>query len=299
VTREPTPASRESPPAEARPTPSLDDVLETERERLKLLFPVPARRAPRRPPRHASRTGVAAAGALLLAILVALWLDPSWQREHHATALGERRVVTLRDGSQLTLDSSTRVDVSWHLRSRQVVLVQGRARFDVAHSQLLPFTVLAQPARVQVVGTQFDVDRLAGHNGDTTQIDVWRGCVHVWADADGDAAPAELGPAQYVQVTRTAAGAQRGEVLVHARDETGSWAQGQLVFQRTPLVQALAQLQRYRKGQIRVESGEASRLEVSGVFDSAQADRMLDLLPGVLPVRVVRHADGSVDVRAR
>jgi transmembrane sensor len=273
----------------------LDEVLDQERERLKLLFPPPK---PKAPVRAARRLGVAAAGVLLLTILGTWWLDPAWRQEHHATTFGERRVVSLRDGSRLTLDSATRVDVSWHLRSRRVALAQGRVRFDIAHS-MQPFKVSASPALVEVVGTQFDVDRQGGPRGEGTRVTVWRGRVHVWAEGGNRESPAILGTGQHVEVTRTATGAERGAVSAHLGDDAGSWAQGQLVFQRTPLAQALAQVQRYRRAEIRVEPGAASQLGLSGVFDSAQADRLLDLLPRILPVEVVRHPDDSVDVKAR
>jgi transmembrane sensor len=301
MSREPTTTPPQAPAHEAGGAPSptgdgvLDGVLDEERERLKLLFPAPK---PKPPLRVARRLGVAAAGALLLAIVGTWWLDPAWRQEQHATAFGERRVIRLRDGSQLTLDSATRLDVSWHLRSRRVALEQGRVRFEVAPS-MQPFKVSAQPAFVEVVGTQFDVDRAGGPEGEGTRVAVWHGRVHVWAEGANREPPAVLGKGQQVEVTRTAAGVERGAVSAHLGDEAGSWAQGQLVFQRAPLAQALAQVQRYRKAEIRIEPGAASQLELSGVFDSAQADRLLDLLPRILPVEVVRHPDGSVDVKAR
>jgi transmembrane sensor len=149
------------------------------------------------------------------------------------------------------------------------------------------------------MGTQFDVDRLVGPAGPVAQVAVWRGRVQAGADGEGDQPPAQLGAGQRLEFARTAQGTQRGEVHAGLGDDAGAWVHGQLVFQRTPLVQALAQMQRYRQAQIRVEAGDTSRLEVSGVFDSAQADRMLELLPRILPVQVIRHADDSVDVRAR
>ena len=78
-------------------------------------------------------------------------------------------------------------------------------------------------------------------------------------------------------------------------DAAGGWTQGQLVFRDTPLREALTQLQRYRTGPIRLESGPASQLHVSGVFDTAEADRLLDLLPRILdPAPRIPHDPGAI-----
>lgn len=81
----------------------LDDALERHRDALKDLFPLP-------PSRPKSRKASKAAGvALLLALAIGAlaWLDPAYKRERFATAIGERRDVTLADGSQLLLDSGS------------------------------------------------------------------------------------------------------------------------------------------------------------------------------------------------
>lgn len=281
---------------ERGPAPaSLDDMLDDERERLKRMFPMPPARPPRR---TARRAGVAVAGAVLMVIASALWLDPAWHEETHATAVGERREVLLRDGSRLTLDSATRLKMSWHVRSRNAELAQGRARFDVAHSAQR-FSVAAGTTRVQVVGTRFDVDRHAGDAGDATQVTVWRGIVHVWHGRQPEGAPTVLQRGERLEVGRRSMGPPVAAVFDAQDDAAGGWTQGQLVFRDTPLREALTQLQRYRTGPIRLESGPASQLHVSGVFDTAEADRLLDLLPRILPVAVDRRPDGSVDVRSR
>ena len=100
----------------------LDDALERHRDALKDLFPLP-------PSRPKSRKASKAAGvALLLALAIGAlaWLDPAYKRERFATAIGERRDVTLADGSQLLLDSGSQIEVSWHPLSRRVALRAGR-----------------------------------------------------------------------------------------------------------------------------------------------------------------------------
>ncbi len=100
----------------------LDDALERHRDALKDLFPLP-------PSRPKSRKASKAAGvALLLALAIGAlaWLDPAYKRERFATAIGERRDVTLADGSQLLLDSGSQIEVSWHPLSRRVALRAGQ-----------------------------------------------------------------------------------------------------------------------------------------------------------------------------
>jgi transmembrane sensor len=69
------------------------------------------------------------------------------------------------------------------------------------------------------------------------------------------------------------------------------------VFDRTPLRDALAEVQRYRSAPIRLyDDGRLGRQTLSGVFDTAQTDRLLDLLPEILNAKVQRQADGSVNI---
>jgi transmembrane sensor len=69
--------------------------------------------------------------------------DPAWQVHDYRSAVGERRGIRLPDGSHLLLDAGTHLQVRRHIRSRQVVLVQGQARFQVQHSTWRPFEVEA------------------------------------------------------------------------------------------------------------------------------------------------------------
>lgn len=285
----PVPDDRDSPPsAQARDrAPALDDVIASSRDHLKGLFPVPSAR-PRR--RHAP--AMATGGVLAVALAALLWADPAWRTENHASAVGERRTLALRDGSTVVLDSRTDVHIAWHLRSRRVALQQGRARFTVEPSWR-PFTVDTDTARVRVVGTVFDVDRGAGYS----DVNVLRGRVRVASATHPDTVEV-LTPGQQVRV---AAGAAADTPLVHtARDEAaGAWADGRLEFRSTALPDALAQLQRYRSAPLRWHGNALAPLRISGVFDAARTEQLIDLLPAILPVRVVRQPDGVVDVHPR
>ena len=105
------------------------------------------------------RKAAKAAKASLLSLLLAgglWWVDPAWQTEHVQVAVGATHELVLADGSQVLLDSGSRLLIERRLRSRQLELVEGQARFTVVHADA-PFIVRSQGVRVRDIGTVFDV----------------------------------------------------------------------------------------------------------------------------------------------
>src|SRR6185312_1437239 len=78
--------------------------------------------------------------------------------DDYHTALGERRVITLSDGSKLSLDADSEVTVRYGKHDRALHLLRGQARFDVAHDKSRPFSVVAGNQRVIATGTAFNID---------------------------------------------------------------------------------------------------------------------------------------------
>jgi len=269
-----------------RPEPApLDDALGRHRDQLKQLFPVPPRRpAPSKPARSA---GIALVMALAFAALA--WWNPVYKTERFATAIGERRTVLLGDGSQLLLDSGTRVDVRWRLRSREAGLHAGQVLFDVSPALYRPFVVSAGPAQVEVLGTLFNVRRL---DDDKVRVTLARGRVQVAAAGH---APVSLRPGQQVD----AIGGQLQPVAKVDAARAMAWKEDRIVFEQTPLDEAVSLLRHYRKAAIRLDDPSLAALKLSGVFDAQNVDRLLALLPSILPVAVQQQADGSVQIRRK
>ncbi|KAG1547828.1 hypothetical protein G6F50_013508 [Rhizopus delemar] len=178
------------PPTRPQPSqpPSTDELLDQHRDALKERFPLPDPKTLQR--RRGGRAAKVVLPALALMAGALLLVDPAWQVQDHRTAAGERRALELADGSHLLLDAGTHLQVRRHLRSRQVVLIQGRARFQVQHLAWRRFEVDAGPVRVRNYGTVFDVDR----QGDLSEVTLWRGEVGV--RAEGSDAEQRLEPGQ-------------------------------------------------------------------------------------------------------
>ncbi|AOY96084.1 hypothetical protein BKK79_31070 [Cupriavidus sp. USMAA2-4] len=268
-----------------------EDALARHRAALQQRFARPGAGAPPRRPRRARAATLAGLSGLAVALAAGLlWLDPPLHSARYATAAGARKTVTLPDGSQLVLNTRSALEVGWHLRSRRVALQEGEVLFDVAHAAWRPFLVQAGSTAIRVVGTAFDVRRERERVGVTVlrgRVQVSEGghSVLLGAGEATWAAPGRLEPVAAVSAEQAASRL--------------AWKDGKLVFTQTPLAEALAEIARYRRAPVTLADARLADLRISGVFDSAGTDVLLDLLPAILPVAVARAPDDTVTVRAR
>ena len=238
--------------------------------------------------RLAGVTGVCALLAVLLGMV--WWLDPPLTRTQLATGIGERRTVTLADGSRLTLNTASRLDAVIRLRSREVSLTAGEALFEVPFRALRPFRVLAGETHVEVVGTIFGV-RLTERGA---RVTVLAGTVAVRATSQGEPVLLASGEAAETAIGRIVVAPHAVNV-----DTAVSWRNGQLVFDDVPLAEALAETQRYRRAPIMLADATVGRLRLTGAFPTNDPDRLLRLLPEAFPVEVRLLPDGTARVTAR
>jgi transmembrane sensor len=195
------------------------------------------------------------AAVLALAACLALWLalDTPRPRGDYHTATGETRQVTLADGSLVTLDSGTALDVAYDTGQRTVRLLSGQAFFEVAPDARRPFTVSAAGITVTVVGTAFDV----GLTDQTVQVTVQHGKVQV-----GDAAL--LSPGEAVRIDRGTGHAERHGI---GPADVAAWRNGQLVLDGISVGDAVERLRRYHRGLILLNDGTLAASKVTGVYD--------------------------------
>ena len=238
------------------------------------------------------------ASAMVLFLLPArpawvyLWPVPSAWTQRLATPVGQIRTVRLADGSAVTLDTDTILVTRMTRSFRRLTLVRGRARFDVAHDPVHPFTVAAGGGSVVAIGTLFDVSLTAGHRVAVTLI---RGVVDVRA-------PAKAGGWTDRQATaRLAAGEQyafgRGVASPGVRPASPGgalWPSRLLTFDSTPLSEAVAEANRYSHSQIRLASPDLGALQVSGVFPAASPRAFAQSLAMAFDLRLTADPAGDL-----
>lgn len=98
-----------------------------------------------------------------------------------STEMGEKSIVTLLDGTTITLnaDSKLKYPRKFEDRSREIYL-EGEAYFEVAHDTAHPFIVHASNISTTVLGTHFNVSAFEGEKEIT--VSLVEGSVKVSAD---------------------------------------------------------------------------------------------------------------------
>ena len=204
-----------------------------------------------------------------------------------ATRVGERRALTLSDGTRLDLDSDTRIDVAFNDKARRLILLKGRAYIQVGHDAARPFSVDAGDQTIVDRGTAFAVRFEPG----TIAVMLAQGSVAI--GAQGAAPDHELKPGQ--RLVLQAGRPDRVEPFDLAT--AFAWRDGFVEFSDTPLADAVAEMNRYGGSKMVIVDPRVRALKVSGRFKLGEPERFLRTVSLLLPVRAVRVGD-TIEIRA-
>jgi transmembrane sensor len=244
--------------------------------------------------RRAIRSAAVGMAALLVIALAGwkLWSDSRF--EVYRTNAGERRVITLSDGSQVALDSQSEVKVRYGTHSRTLTLVAGQARFEVAHDVLRPFSVVAGGREVIATGTVFNVDLM----GSELFVTLIEGHVTVLAQEPLASIQSQLPDRIALDAGEQLVVSPSGKPKVTRVnvERTTAWQNGQLVFEDEPLGTVLARISRYGTQNIVAADAACAELRISGVFREGDIEGFLSTITSYLPVTAQQMSDGSIRV---
>ena len=204
-------------------------------------------------------------GAIAAAALISA--GGAWQVLRHRgrfiTGKGETKVVALQDGSVVTLNTASEIQVSYSDTLRAVELVRGEALFDVAKNKARPFVVAAGDTSVRVVGTSFSVRRI-----DTApvQVLVREGTVEVFKPAQ-DTKPVRISANSMAVAQADNMQAIATMPLPPAQlHRQMAWQNGQIAFEGETLARAAEEFSRYSDTRIVIEDSGLAKEEIAGLF---------------------------------
>ncbi|MGH1372233.1 MAG: FecR family protein [Cellvibrionaceae bacterium] len=193
--------------------------------------------------------------------------------ETYITAAGEQRSVTLKDGSTISLNTRTELQVSYTDLQRNLTLVSGEAYFEVASDKQRPFIVDVGQGTVMAVGTAFNIHR----ESQTAQVVVTEGIVQMREHQD---ATTPAPKSERLTVDQQARFGQRGLSNVSHADIQSflAWREQTLIFDQVSLPLALKELNRYLSTPIDYSHDSLKDLEVSGTFSVKAPEATLQAL---------------------
>lgn len=212
-------------------------------------------------------------------------------KQAFSTRRGQQVEVPLPDGSRVRLDTATNLEVAYYRQRREVRLRDGQAVFNVQADASRPFRVLAGPVAVTVVGTRFSVRYTPELQGDEgVRVLVEEGRVRV-ARFDGNPGDAlhEAEDAVYLAAGEQVQADTQGRlapVAAVSGEGIAPWRDNRISFLNTPLVRAIAELERYGSTGLTVRDPVVAQLRLSGTFDPRDPHTLQRILPIALPVRL-------------
>lgn len=223
----------------------------------------------------------------------------------YETAVGERLVATLADGSTVTLNTASRVVVAFEEHQRNIRLDRGQALFEVAKDASRPFVVAAGNRRVTALGTAFDV-RVTDRMFEVTLLE---GRVSV--EPESIRVPAALLPASAVD-TRAM---QRAELvpgqqlvamatkapIVRKADikRVTSWKNGQVIFENDPLGGAIEEMNRYARKRVTLADPQLANLKISGAFETGDTLVFVEALTQYFPIDIKTSSEEGMTLAWR
>jgi len=228
--------------------------------------------------------------AMILAILPAGWgswklaESQQWSADYR-TAIGQQRELTLADGSKITLNTDTAIDVRFDANQRLIHLREGEILVQTAPdiSPLArPFLVSTRQGRMQALGTRFTVRELQPR----THLAVLEGAVKVELADNRQTTPRIVNAGQRTDFSSYTFGQ-----LSVADRYVGAWAQGMLMADKMRLADFVEELTRYRRGFVRLDPALAD-LRISGAYPISDSQRTLNMLAQTYPILVSGHLNG-------
>ncbi|TMU76781.1 FecR family protein [Pseudomonas fluorescens] len=193
------------------------------------------------------------------------------------TGRGQRQTFNLADGSRLSLNADSAVDLRFDGQQRVVILRHGELIIDVAPDPHRPLIVRTAEGEMRALGTRF----LVAQEPDASRLVVLQHSVE-----------ARLfdGTTQVVKEGQSVVLSSRHIAFASADERRrADWLDGRLNVLDESLEKVVDALRPYSRGFVRV-APEVRSLRVQGVFPLDDPQKTLAALAETLPIRVDRYS---------
>lgn len=214
------------------------------------------------------------------------------------TNIGEQRQIKLSDGSELTLNTNTALDINFTAQQRTIKLYSGEVFIKVAKDKSRPLIIATNQGTTQALGTQFNVRHMDENTPPTTQVAVVESIVEVC----NKPSLYNFNPpiCKHVHAGQVVQFAKNHIDAVSSADAQGiaGWTTGTMMLDNQPLPNVLNEIQRYSQSQLVFDETSLANMRVSGVLPLHDINNCLSLLGEKLPIQT-RQLNDTIVIEAR
>jgi len=238
------------------------------------------------------------------------------QTKSFNTQVGQQTSITLKDGSQIQLNTNSLVEVNYSTKQRLLTLVRGEARFDVAKDINRPFTVIVGDKSFTALGTIFNVQK---NNLQAMELVVTEGKVLIskataqvndikktLVQASTELATNNLNAILVVSGEKAIIEEQSASSIATPIEKVSldqihrdlAWQQGMLIFEGEPLSKALSEISRYTNSTFEIVDSELADIHVAGYFKAGDIEGLLTSLHSNFGINFSKKTNGSIQLTA-
>jgi transmembrane sensor len=214
----------------------------------------------------------------------------------YATSIGQQQQFELDDGTRFTLDTNSKIAVMFDDRHRDIQLVAGEVFVDVVHNPRRPLRMCAAGHLLSDLGTQFNV-RVSPTGTTVTvkqgEVEVSGRC-KVGKSGEFFSTKEAMGGSEtgFSKVSSVLTSGEQATIMDHGKDMSLAkrkltrsqmdnllaWQDGLLIFDNTPIQEALDQMNRYFPQRMEIADPSLDKIRVSGMYNNSTMDSILRAL---------------------
>ena len=247
---------------------------------------------------------------LLMVVAYSFWSNKQISIQNspaiYASTIGQSRTIHLDDGSIVTLNSNSKIKVSYDVFARHINLLRGEAQFYVAKDINRPFTVTAGAKSFTALGTIFNVQK---NNELDMELIVSEGQVLITKANIASSSLAEMINQETAKsysdiiindgeksVIENAEQLTTTQLLPEQIQQKLAWQKGIIVFNGEPLIHALEEVSRYTHTRFEVSDVQIKNIQVAGSYHINDINSLLSSLEGNFNISYKFSANNSVQL---
>ncbi|AXH13116.1 FecR family protein [Halarcobacter bivalviorum] len=189
--------------------------------------------------------------------------------------------ILLPDNTKIVLDKNSDIEINYFKNKREIKFNEGRAMFYVAKDKTKVFTIDIKNTEIKVLGTAFEVDKF----DKKISIKVKEGLVKISKENNNNKYEtiALLKKEDSLLLDENSNILSLNKIQIN---KIANWEEGYILFNDTPLQEAIKQFSRYNEIEASFENYDISQTAITGKFQLNEFDSFIKALPKIYALKI-------------